>query len=199
MIVVGDVHGQFNMLMRLMDKLPQTINICFVGDLIDRGPDSRKVIEFVRKNNYNCVMGNHEDLISRDYSLWMYNGGTQTLKSYGVNYKEFLELDDAKWLNELPILTEWNEYIISHSFAYKGLNTPEEDLLWGRVFPRPIKGSRFKSIFGHSPVKNAKRHYNMHWNIDTGAVYGNKLSAIDLTDESIYFVEYDKKEDINLL
>lgn len=58
MIVIGDVHGEYDMLMRLMDTLPHK-NIIFVGDLIDRGPDSSKVVSFVKDNGYKCVVGNH--------------------------------------------------------------------------------------------------------------------------------------------
>ena len=51
MIVIGDVHGEYNSLLSLLDILPQTDKICFVGDLIDRGPDSKKIIDLIREKN----------------------------------------------------------------------------------------------------------------------------------------------------
>jgi serine/threonine protein phosphatase 1 len=62
MIVIGDVHGGFDTLIKLIEKLPND-NICFVGDLIDRGPKSAQVVDFVIENNYDCVLGNHEELM----------------------------------------------------------------------------------------------------------------------------------------
>ena len=62
MIIIGDVHGCYKTLIALIEKLPKDRNITFVGDLIDRGPGSKDVVEFVRKNNYRCVRGNHEDM-----------------------------------------------------------------------------------------------------------------------------------------
>lgn len=61
---IGDVHGCYETLIRLIDKLPnkEQSNLIFVGDLIDRGKDSAKALEFVRKGNYACVMGNHEKM-----------------------------------------------------------------------------------------------------------------------------------------
>lgn len=63
MIIIGDVHGGFDTLRKLVDKLPQDENICFVGDLIDRGPKSVEVVDFVIDNGFDCVLGNHEDLM----------------------------------------------------------------------------------------------------------------------------------------
>jgi len=191
MIVIGDVHGQFDMLMRLLDKLPQTDDLCFVGDLIDRGPRSKEVIEFVRKNYHKTVLGNHEDMVRTDPMLWCHpaNGGFETIKSFG-SMDIFLETDTIEWINSLPLTIQCGNFLISHSFTYDGNDTPNDDILWGRSFEiGDIKNTNLINIFGHTPVKNAQRIHKKHWNIDTGAAYGNKLSAIDLDDEKIYFVE----------
>ena len=92
--IIGDVHGCFNTLMALVDKLPKDAELIFVGDLIDRGPLSRKVIDFIRDNGYVSVQGNHEemmcsaieDLIEYDAPLWnspwVANGGNTVLEEY---------------------------------------------------------------------------------------------------------------------
>jgi len=188
MIVIGDVHGEFDILMKLMDILPQTKDICFVGDLIDRGKDSKKVIDFIRRNNYKSVLGNHEDLVW-DHKLWMVNGGQSTLDSFRG---KFDEEGVPEWIESLPILFQYKNYLISHSFAWDEDHTTNEDLLWGRDF-RWDNCHNFISIFGHTPMKQATKINNKHWCIDTGATYGNRLSAIDLDDnERIYFVRGDK-------
>ena len=60
--IIGDVHGCYRSLLALIEQLPHKFDskICFVGDLIDRGPASADVVEFVRTRGYDAVMGNHE-------------------------------------------------------------------------------------------------------------------------------------------
>jgi serine/threonine protein phosphatase 1 len=98
--IIGDVHGEYDTLVKLVEKLPEDAEIIFVGDLIDRGAKSREVIEFIRKNNYRCVLGNHEQFMI-DYGTsftktypkstnasfmhtWYNNGGDATLFSYNL-------------------------------------------------------------------------------------------------------------------
>ena len=62
--VIGDVHGHYKTLLALTEKLPQNAKLIFVGDLIDRGPQSMEVVKFVRESGYLCVMGNHEHIMN---------------------------------------------------------------------------------------------------------------------------------------
>ena len=134
--IIGDVHGEYETLLALVSKLPKDAEIIFVGDLIDRGAKSKEIIEFVRKNNYRCVLGNHEQLMI-DYGTsftktypnstnpsflhsWYNNGGDATLFSYGLlkyDRKEGMQciknpeamrqfLDDIEWLKSLPLYIE---------------------------------------------------------------------------------------------
>jgi len=118
--VISDLHGCYDTLMTLLEKLPEEANkdnIVFVGDLVDRGSDSRKIINFIRDGGYDVVLGNHEELmidavsnyISHNVKVeddrnWMRNGGRATLanyqESYGTDYDSLIE--DAKWLDNLP-------------------------------------------------------------------------------------------------
>lgn len=125
--IVGDVHGYYHKLMKLVSKLPKNARIVFVGDLIDRGPDSAKVVAFVRDNGHLCVRGNHEEYMIKErpekgwewnasslYKMWLKNGGDTTLASYGLTEYETLRLegkttdalqtfyDDIEWLDTLP-------------------------------------------------------------------------------------------------
>lgn len=108
---IGDIHGCLEELRRLISNLENHAGLCkddtlvFVGDYIDRGPDSKGVIDYLLEleQKYNCVflMGNHEDMMlwylgidhgsgissRRELSLasaWMPNGALQTLDSYRI-------------------------------------------------------------------------------------------------------------------
>ncbi len=98
--VIGDVHGEFDTLLALVSKLPSDARLYFVGDLVDRGPASAEVVEYVRKNAAGVVMGNHEammlqyapaflqrypDSVSAEFMHnWAHNGGDDTLMSYAL-------------------------------------------------------------------------------------------------------------------
>jgi serine/threonine protein phosphatase 1 len=187
MIVIGDVHGDYEALMDLMEILPQTRDICFVGDLIDRGPKSKEVLQFVMDNKFKSVLGNHEDMMLYDRRLWHSNGARETIKSFG-SIEELLKSRAYKWVEKLPIMIEHKNFLITHSYAYAGEETPPIDLLWGRnMIDSPP--ADIINIFGHTPFKEIKKIHNKHYCIDTGAVYGNKLSAIDLETMKTYSVE----------
>ena len=133
-IVISDVHGCIKTLKALIAKLPAGVPITIAGDLIDRGPDSRGVIDFVRSQGYDCVIGNHEvmmldeckfktntlgeELVSVDryHGIWNMNGGDITLDSYlteatktsGTRVHEIKALKkDLKWLKTLPYYLEY--------------------------------------------------------------------------------------------
>jgi len=209
-IFVGDIHGSYETLMRLIDKLPKDEKIYFTGDLIDRGPKSKEVVDFIIKNNMKSILGNHEDLMCRCLHIWLYNGMIPTLKSYGItspnpkdkdteNYKIFLE--HQKWMNNLPLYLVIDEVdakgrkvLLTHSSASSAWRIPEEDrdlgtwfkdsLIWERDYnPKPIEG--LYNIFGHTPIEEPliTEHYAA---IDTGAVFGYKLTALRFPEMEVY-------------
>ncbi|MDY3112801.1 MAG: metallophosphoesterase, partial [Helicobacter sp.] len=117
--IIGDVHGCYKTLCALIEKLPQKWDsqIIFVGDLIDRGKESCEVIDLVIKNNYACILGNHEELMLEYYhalpsnpmrsaSVWICNGGHETMQSYQNNggYQKIHEHLD--YLSTLPRFLE---------------------------------------------------------------------------------------------
>ena len=63
--IISDVHGCYKTLLALIDQFPnkQNSKIVFVGDLIDKGKNTHDVIEFVKNNNYDCVIGNHDEMM----------------------------------------------------------------------------------------------------------------------------------------
>ena len=189
MIVIGDVHGCYKTLVALIDKLPHT-DLCFLGDLIDRGNDSKKVVELVKDGGYKCVLGNHEDMAlqatdsSNGYSFdnWIMNGGAKAIESYGGEVdKEHLE-----WFASLPYIIEDSNFVMSHSNAAVGLKMHDAKTytIWNRDFHEFFTDGRV-NIFGHTPVDEPvfKEAYIM---LDTGCVFGYKLTAYDTETGAIY-------------
>jgi serine/threonine protein phosphatase 1 len=99
-IIVGDVHGCFKTFMALLAQLPKDIPITISGDLIDRGPESNKVVQYCIDNNIDVTLGNHEDMAINfvrnntlkvgetfDHDDFIMNGGKATLLSYGIGTK----------------------------------------------------------------------------------------------------------------
>ncbi len=134
--IVGDVHGEYRILLNLIAKTPLNSTLIFVGDLVDRGEESAKVIRFVRQHKLLSVLGNHEEMmiefgtkfindiknnrpIAQD-NIWLNNGGKETLLSYGlvsiINnqivphpfIREFIFQfeDDIEWMKSLPLYIE---------------------------------------------------------------------------------------------
>ena len=137
--VIGDIHGEYDMLIALVEKLPQNARLIFVGDLINRGSQSREVVEFVRNNAFAVVRGNHEEYLlkygklflknvesKRGYSaIWPYRNISSSLRSYGVLHKKSLRViynkegimqlkNDMAWMAKLPLCFEMG-YIKGYS------------------------------------------------------------------------------------
>lgn len=208
-IVISDIHGCYDELETLLLALEEnkeynkdTDRLIFLGDYIDRGTDSRLVVNLVRElqeNNDNVIalMGNHEDMLL-DYwrgksDIWCLNGHTATLKSYEGYKEEFI--DDIEWMRNLPLYYEDDYFIYVH--AGVNINKPLEEqdrhtLLWIREpFIYSVQEYYKKVIFGHTPTVNlngkAKPTYTYNNNIavDTGCVYGGALTALVIEDDKV--------------
>jgi serine/threonine protein phosphatase 1 len=202
--IVGDVHGSYNKLVKLINALPKDAIIYFTGDLIDRGKDSLKVVDLIIDRGYSSVFGNHEWLMkytlvdNGNYDDWLINGGNQTVKSY-KNYPDSKLEEHLNFLTKLPYFLYYElegckPLVVSHSYIHdiwKGkdyeYNTKElNSMIWRHLYDRSIL-NKFKqkeiknniyNIFGHTIVEESviTKHYAM---VDTGVYkeYG-KLSAI---------------------
>src|SRR3712207_2121401 len=93
-IIIGDIHGHYEGLMTLLEAIAPTSDdqVYFLGDLIDRGPDSAQVVNFVKDSSYQCLLGNHEQMLlniltngqvsTSMVQAWLYSGGQATVASY---------------------------------------------------------------------------------------------------------------------
>ncbi len=181
--VIPDIHGCFLTLKALIEnqiKPNKNDHLIFLGDYIDRGPDSKGVIDYImelQKNNYNitALMGNHEDYCIRAYDEdvknkgflgfrkktkiqreWEMYGGIQALDSFDVEWPKDIPEKYIEWMRNLDYYTEVDNYIIVHA----GLNFKEDDpfkdkraMIWIRDFKVDMnKISNKKVIHGHVPV-----------------------------------------------
>ena len=135
---IGDIHGcrkTFEKLLIEKIQLQKEDAIYCVGDYIDRGNDSKSVIDFIlqlKKEGYrvSTLRGNHEQMMidalndKRALKLWFDNGGKSTLKSFGIKSPDNLPEEYVSFLNETKFYLETDNFI----FAHAGLNFENENL-----------------------------------------------------------------------
>jgi serine/threonine protein phosphatase 1 len=206
---IGDIHGSLGSLERLMEKINpdlQQDQLLFVGDYIDRGPHSKGVVDYIihLKNlappgQVICLKGNHEAMLldfleGRRKDLFLFNGGDSTLADYwGGSWMAkdlVLPLDHQQFYQELQLFHETADYIFVHGGLKPGVelaDQQEEDLLWIRgEFITSQEDFGRRVIFGHTPFEQPLIMPNKI-GIDTGAVYGNFLTALKLPEEEFFF------------
>jgi serine/threonine protein phosphatase 1 len=95
--VFTDIHGEFDCFETLLIKIKEKYHIhhyIFTGDVIDRGPNSKKVIDKIlslqNKYKIDCLMGNHEDMCFQNDLHWLSQGGDETVKSFFPNEKNIM-------------------------------------------------------------------------------------------------------------
>ncbi|MFH1113289.1 MAG: metallophosphoesterase family protein [Pseudomonadota bacterium] len=207
---VGDIHGCFDKLDAMMKILPWDRDagdlLLFIGDYVDRGPKSRDVVEFLvslkkRGGDFVFLKGNHEKMLldyyiqQKDQMLYVANGGAETIASYvegGIGRKAFiLPEDHLEFLLSLKLHYETDDYIFVHAGLRDGIaleDQNEEDLLWIREeFIYSAFDWNKRVIFGHTALETPFVTPGKI-GIDTGAVYGNKLTAVELPRMKFYQV-----------
>lgn len=210
-LVIGDVHGHYQALVKLLEAIAPTSEdqIYFLGDLIDRGPDSAKVVELVISNQYQCLLGNHEDMLlaavgdgklNRDsFHVWLYSGGYATLESYQNNIPQ-KHLD---WLQELPLYLDLGDVWLVHAGVDPNLPLEKQSAAQFCWIRRPFHSATepyFSDkliVTGHTitftlpGVKPGKLAQGPGWlNIETGAYHPKSgwLTAFEVDQEIIHQV-----------
>lgn len=204
---IGDIHGcskTFEAMLFDKIQIQRTDQIYCVGDYIDRGHDSKGVIDIIlklRSDSYsiNTIRGNHEQMmldaftIQEAMDVWSENGGRETLKSFGIDSLNDLPDHYLSFFMETKLFLEKDNYIFSHAglnFHNENIFEDKEAMLWIRDFDRyqPALGNQLL-IHGHTPeslsyILNQKGNCI---NIDGGCVFTHKrhfgnLVAIDLNE-----------------
>jgi serine/threonine protein phosphatase 1 len=204
--VVGDIHGCFDKLYALMDKIPIDYardQLIFIGDYIDRGPSSVDVVNYLV--NFKelfpgtiFLKGNHEDMLQNyldgsDRFTYMLNGGQQTLDEYlnRSNDPEAFPIpsEHLEFFNSLRLYYQTEDYIFVHAGLRKKVPLASQkkmDLLWIRdEFIHSNFNFGKRVIFGHTPFKEPLLESNKI-GIDTGAVYGNRLTCVQLPEMEFF-------------
>lgn len=214
---IGDIHGELGKLKELYRGIEQDrhrgnaseIIEIFLGDYVDRGPDSRGVIDFlcdVPPGVHRVFLkGNHEEMMlqflddPQAYGFWGNNGGDQTLYSYGVDVPTYLlngdlgglhaELLDAldgthsSFLADLSISAAYGDYFFVHAGVRPSVALEDQsvdDCLWIRDRFLTSNADWGKIIVhGHTPRAHVEVMRN-RIGIDTGAVFGGPLSCLVL-------------------
>ncbi|OUC14626.1 MAG: serine/threonine protein phosphatase [Alkalinema sp. CACIAM 70d] len=211
-IVIGDVHGHYDGLMQLFETFaPTTLDeIYFLGDLIDRGPKSSQVVEFVRKQGYGCVLGNHEQMLLEAFpegqvfapalQAWLQSGGKATMASY--DNAETL-LDHLAWLQTLPTHLDLGDLWLVHAGVHPEIPLRQQttqQFCWIRdefhtslkpYFPNKLIITGHTITFTFSGVSPGEVVGGNGWlDIDTGAYHPKSgwLTALDTTSQKVYQV-----------
>ena len=212
------------MLEALLEELPLEPGdeIVFMGDYLDRGPDSKGVVDRLIElaGQYRCTFlcGNHESMVL-DFLGWrrsehfagdafLANGGGRTLASYG--YFDSPNPDPADFelppghdafFQNLRLYHQHGDYLFVHAGLGRPLLKEKDlrfalrkarsvDLLWDRSTLGMPHDLGVTVVYGHTPTEDFQVRWNAPFSIgiDTGAVYGGKLTAIRLPDETLFQV-----------
>lgn len=197
--VIGDIAGNFKTLQALIAKMPAG-TVLSVGDMIDRGPRSREVVEFFMNGGGEALRGNHEDLCVEHYRPtgryssrdWTNNGGHTTADSWGG-----LVPDSAlDWMASRPIYKELEldgrKYFISHAFVRwdrLGLDNREESLMWNRS--EPVENADYAlQVCGHNSQFGLRWWGNPAYAVCIDSSSKKILTGIHLPTGQIYEQEY---------
>lgn len=219
----GDIHGCSSELEVLLSHLESEQGLgaddllVFIGDYIDRGPGSRDVIERllqVRAKWPRTVFlkGNHEDMLLAFLGLggeggdvYLANGGNAFFASYGIQPLGALsgiiqQLPSAhlEFIKTLELGVSVGDYL----FVHAGINPANvlenqapADLLWIRGEFIRAKHSLGKTVvFGHTTFNEVYLDLPYKIGIDTGAIYGNKLSVVELSHGDLFQVDVGERQ-----
>jgi serine/threonine protein phosphatase 1 len=181
-IVISDIHGCFKTFKYALDTVSFNENadrLILLGDYVDRGKDSKKVLDFIRKlpTHHILLKGNHDEmavLAAKNYDdplyteHWFWQGGRETLMSFGINYdNSILALRDfrekyysyVQFLDKLPMsyAPEHLNYIFVHAgvdYSKPLTEQTSKELLWIREpFLHAKQGWAKRIIHGHTPTR----------------------------------------------
>jgi len=209
LFAIGDVHGCAEELRALIQLLPLKRDslVVFLGDYIDRGPDSRGVVDTIldlqQYCRVICLLGNHELMLrefldgsdSRRVARFIYNGGSATLASYADHDGVFVMPQEHRdFFEALP----YHHIQGDHCFVHAGIPTTVEDIdvevhgeemVWMRHRPGMPEPNYSKIVVhGHSAIPEPDIQPR-RINLDTACVYGRRLTAMELKTRELYKVE----------
>jgi len=214
--IVGDIHGCVRELETLLAGLDLSAGdtLAFIGDYIDRGPDSRAVVDMLlalrAQSGLRTIFlkGNHEDMClayvgreGRWGESWRMNGGGATLRSYGVSealqgeaVAERFPAEHLEFFESLDLTAVVDEFLLVHAGVRPSVPLAAqdpEDLLWIREeFIACAHELPHTIVFGHTPQRQVLVDLPYKIGIDTGCVYGGRLTALEPREGVVHQVAY---------
>jgi len=217
-VAIGDVHGEADLLAQLLERIEAQHpghRIVGLGDYIDRGENSARVLELLEQADALCLRGNHEEMLldflddpaGRGPS-WLGNGGLQTLFSLRVagpsastdpaalhkvaqDLTAALGADRLAWLRGLPRSWQSGNVGFVHAGADPALafdKQADRALTWGHPhFARVPRADGLWIVHGHRVVPEAAMADGVI-SVDTGAYATGRLSAVVLNDAGVSFL-----------
>jgi serine/threonine protein phosphatase 1 len=223
LFAIGDVHGcadELGVMLRELterEALSSSDLVVFMGDYVDRGPSSKGVVDLLldfrqRYPQTVFLKGNHEDMLLDFLGFgghlgenYLANGGKEFFASYGIDPTAhasnelggLLPQEHVEFLCSLELGVTLAEFL----FVHAGISPFREldkqlvhDLMWIRRDFTTFEHQLGKTVvFGHTPYENVMVHLPFKIGIDTGLVYGNKLSAVELVYGGLLQVERGEK------
>jgi len=206
--VIPDVHGCLLTLRSLVEDLIELRtddSLILLGDVIDRGPSSKGVIDYIIKLsesgiNTKVIKGNHEEymaMVFRDeqtktglrrmlglksvsFREWMLYGGAATMSSFNVDSVSLIPEKYIEWIESLDYYMQWKKFLIVHAgfnFENEDIFSDTQSMMWIRDFKiDTAKLGNRKIIHGHVPVT---------LDFINQSIYSNSFHFIDL-DNGVY-------------
>lgn len=208
LIAIGDIHGYSASLSALIEAIdPQPSDTLIpLGDYIDRGPDSRGVIQQLLDLSGRCqllpILGNHDEVLlavregaDEAFEDWLSFGGTTTLASYGCDHPRGIPESHIQFLENCRVWVEMPRHFFVHASYLPGLplaQQPPDVLRWmslrDGVPPRHVSGKT--AIVGHTAQKNHEILDAGHLKcIDTHIYGGGWLTALDAEAGTLWQVD----------
>lgn len=200
---IGDVHGHYCALTALLNalELQEGDQVTLLGDLIDHGPDSRKVLDLLMGNHsgieLRSVQGNHEAMLLAAVAdddverHWLRYGGDATLVSFGVERAADISEHYLNYLRELPLWFEDDRHVYVHAGVEPDLamSSQTESVLQWQHLNKPVRLHSGKTlVHGHTPrlYPEILPHY---LSLDTGIAKGGCLTAVELGSRRAWQVD----------
>lgn len=222
---IGDVHGRQDLLVDLLIRLhadnrarpAADVHFVLLGDLVNRGPDSARVLQLVREwprgaPALTVLRGNHEAAL---LAAWhgdiaacrqLHRMGVRaTLASYGADVSDYeqweladlgdavrrhLPADDIALIEAMPLYWQNGDYVFVHASCMPDVPLAAQDaatLLWSRQHPAPARGQYTAIVHGHANLE-APRNEARRICVDTSAHRSNQLTAVGLEDQQRWFI-----------
>lgn len=215
--VITDIHGcskSFKHLVQQVINLRKEDSLYLLGDYVDRGPDSKGVLDFIwelKEQGFNVfpLRGNHEQFMlnaslgPQRHQFWLENGGHETLASFNADTVFDISGKYIDFLSSLPYYFELENYYLVHAGFNFQAEKPFEDynaMMSIRNFQinEELLGSK-KIIHGHTPLpiyeirRDLKENDSFSFNLDGGCVYNisglGHLLALELNTWELYIQE----------